>query len=197
MLQQTQVATVIPYYERFMARFPDVLALANAPIDEVLHHWTGLGYYARAPATCTRLPSRSAIRTAASFRKQLEEVMALPGIGRSTAGAVLSPLLEPHAILDGNVKRVLTAGWRWRAGRARSRSSTISGSWRPASPCASGWPIQPGHEMDMGGLSAPAASPPASAARCRPIARGCRWQPHLLPSQQAEEEHSRHATALC
>lgn len=48
MLQQTQVATVIPYYERFMARFPDVLALADAPIDEVLHHWTGLGYYARA-----------------------------------------------------------------------------------------------------------------------------------------------------
>ena len=48
MLQQTQVATVIPYYQRFMARFPDVLALADAPIDEVLHHWTGLGYYARA-----------------------------------------------------------------------------------------------------------------------------------------------------
>jgi hypothetical protein len=63
MLQQTQVATVIPYYERFMARFPDVLALANAPIDEVLHHWTGLGYYARPqPAQGCPADPRSARR---------------------------------------------------------------------------------------------------------------------------------------
>ncbi len=70
MLQQTQVATVIPYYQRFMARFPDVVALADAPVDEVLHHWTGLGYYAR-PATCTRRLSRSAIITTVSFPSAL------------------------------------------------------------------------------------------------------------------------------
>ncbi|MFQ2750776.1 A/G-specific adenine glycosylase [Aeromonas caviae] len=116
MLQQTQVATVIPYYERFMARFPDVLALANAPIDEVLHHWTGLGYYARA-RNLHKAAQQIRDLHGGLFPEQLEEVMALPGIGRSTAGAVLSLSLgQPHAILDGNVKRVLTrwlalAGW--------------------------------------------------------------------------------------
>ncbi len=107
MLQQTQVATVIPYYERFMARFPDVQALATAPIDEVLHHWSGLGYYARA---------RNLQRTAqllvaghdGEFPASLDEVQALPGIGRSTAGAILALSRgERHPILDGNVRRVL------------------------------------------------------------------------------------------
>ncbi len=107
MLQQTQVATVIPYFTRFMARFPDVIALADAPQDEVLHHWTGLGYYARA---------RNLHKTAQIIRDEyngefpttLEQVMALPGVGRSTAGAVLSLSLgQHHPILDGNVKRVL------------------------------------------------------------------------------------------
>lgn len=107
MLQQTQVTTVIPYFERFMQRFPDVNALANAPIDEVLHHWTGLGYYARA---------RNLHKTAKTicdqhnglFPTQFDAVLALSGIGRSTAGAILSIAeKQPHAILDGNVKRVL------------------------------------------------------------------------------------------
>jgi len=107
MLQQTQVATVIPYYERFMARFPSVAALASAPLDEVLHLWTGLGYYARA---------RNLHRTATiivrdhlgAFPASLDAVEALPGIGRSTAGAILSLALnQRHPILDGNVKRVL------------------------------------------------------------------------------------------
>jgi A/G-specific adenine glycosylase len=107
MLQQTQVITVIPYFEKFMASFPDIIALANADEDQVLHHWTGLGYYARA---------RNLHKTAKIVRDQyqgqfpetLEEVMALPGIGRSTAGAVLSLSLgQHHPILDGNVKRVL------------------------------------------------------------------------------------------
>ncbi|HDX8597076.1 TPA: A/G-specific adenine glycosylase [Aeromonas dhakensis] len=112
MLQQTQVATVIPYYQRFMARFPDVLALANAPIDEVLHHWTGLGYYARA-RNLHKAAQQICDLHGGLFPERLEEVMALPGIGRSTAGAVLSLSLgQPHAILDGNVKRVLT---RWLA----------------------------------------------------------------------------------
>ncbi|MEW6990843.1 A/G-specific adenine glycosylase [Colwelliaceae bacterium 6441] len=107
MLQQTQVATVIPYYQRFMASFPTIVDLANADEDNVLHHWTGLGYYARA---------RNLHKTAKIIRDEyqgefpvnIEEVIALPGIGRSTAGAILSLALKKHhAILDGNVKRVL------------------------------------------------------------------------------------------
>ncbi|PJG58365.1 A/G-specific adenine glycosylase [Aeromonas cavernicola] len=112
MLQQTQVATVIPYYQRFMARFPDVLALADAPLDEVLHHWTGLGYYARA-RNLHKAAQQIRDHYHGLFPELIDEVMALPGIGRSTAGAVLSLALDqPHAILDGNVKRVLT---RWLA----------------------------------------------------------------------------------
>jgi A/G-specific adenine glycosylase len=107
MLQQTQVATVIPYYHRFMASFPDIQSLANADQDKVLHHWTGLGYYARA----RNLHKTAQIITEqyqANFPETLDEVVALPGIGRSTAAAILSlSLNKHHAILDGNVKRVL------------------------------------------------------------------------------------------
>jgi A/G-specific adenine glycosylase len=108
MLQQTQVTTVIPYFERFMSLFPTVTDLANANQDEVLHLWTGLGYYARA-----RNLHKSAQIIATEYNGQFptdfEQVIALPGIGRSTAGAVLSLSLgQHHAILDGNVKRVLT-----------------------------------------------------------------------------------------
>jgi A/G-specific adenine glycosylase len=107
MLQQTQVATVIPYYTRFMARFPDIDTLAAAPLDEVLHLWTGLGYYARARnlQACARV---LAAQHGGVFPKQLEDVMALPGIGRSTAGAILALSRGiRHPILDGNAKRVL------------------------------------------------------------------------------------------
>lgn len=107
MLQQTQVATVIPYYEKFMATFPTVIDLANADEDAVLHHWTGLGYYARAR---NLHKSAKIIRDQylGEFPQKIEQVIALPGIGRSTAGAILSlSLNKHHAILDGNVKRVL------------------------------------------------------------------------------------------
>jgi A/G-specific adenine glycosylase len=107
MLQQTQVATVMPYYVRFLERFPSVEALASAPLDEVLHLWTGLGYYARARNLhrCARVLIE---RHGATFPLQLDEVMALPGIGRSTAGAILALSRgERHPILDGNAKRVL------------------------------------------------------------------------------------------
>ncbi len=107
MLQQTQVATVIPYYQRFMESFPTVTDLANADEDTVLHHWTGLGYYARAR---NLHKSAKIIRDQyqGKFPDDIEQVIALPGIGRSTAGAVLSlSLNKHHAILDGNVKRVL------------------------------------------------------------------------------------------
>ncbi len=108
MLQQTQVVTVIPYFERFMARFPTIQSLADASSDEVLHLWTGLGYYARA---------RNLHKTAQTIRDEYDncfpenfnDVLALSGIGRSTAGAILAQALgQRHVILDGNVKRVLT-----------------------------------------------------------------------------------------
>ncbi len=108
MLQQTQVATVIPYYERFMARFPDVQSLAAAPLDEVLHLWTGLGYYARA-RNLHRAAQIIVEQHAGEMPLTLDEVQSLPGIGRSTAGAILALSRgDRHPILDGNVKRVLT-----------------------------------------------------------------------------------------
>ncbi|MBV7316633.1 A/G-specific adenine glycosylase [Shewanella sp. NIFS-20-20] len=107
MLQQTQVATVIPYYQKFMHSYPDVVSLANAPQDEVLHHWTGLGYYARA-RNLHKAAKRIRDDFHGVFPETMEQVIALPGIGRSTAGAILSLALGQHQpILDGNVKRVL------------------------------------------------------------------------------------------
>ncbi len=107
MLQQTQVNTVIPYYERFMQRFPTVDALAEAPLDDVLHHWSGLGYYARA-RNLHRAARQVCEHYGGEFPDELEAVQALPGIGRSTAGAILSLAGgQRQVILDGNVKRVL------------------------------------------------------------------------------------------
>ena len=116
MLQQTRVAAVIPYFERFTARFPDVDALAGAELDEILALWSGLGYYARgrnlhaaARAVCANHGGR--------FPDTLDELLALPGIGRSTAGAILALAFgRRYPILDGNAKRVLAryhavAGW--------------------------------------------------------------------------------------
>ncbi|OOF57333.1 A/G-specific adenine glycosylase [Rodentibacter myodis] len=108
MLQQTQVATVIPYFERFIKTFPNVTALANASQDEVLHLWTGLGYYARA-RNLHKAAQKIRDEFGGNFPTHFDEVWALSGVGRSTAGAVLSSVLnQPYPILDGNVKRVLT-----------------------------------------------------------------------------------------
>jgi A/G-specific adenine glycosylase len=108
MLQQTQVGTVIPYFERFMQRFPEVKALAEAPLNEVLHLWTGLGYYARA-RNLHRAAQQIVAEHNGEFPATHADVQSLPGIGRSTAGAILAQSRdERHAILDGNVKRVLT-----------------------------------------------------------------------------------------
>ncbi|MDR3490800.1 MAG: A/G-specific adenine glycosylase [Gammaproteobacteria bacterium] len=107
MLQQTQVQTVIRYYLRFMQRFPDVMSLALADTDEVLHLWTGLGYYTRArnlhKSAKMILESYNGI-----FPDDIDELQLLPGIGRSTAGAIIALAYEKKAsILDGNVRRVL------------------------------------------------------------------------------------------
>jgi A/G-specific adenine glycosylase len=107
MLQQTQVAAVIPYFERFMARFPDARALAAAADDEVMRHWSGLGYYARARNLLAAARVVVA-RHRGRFPERFEDLLELPGIGRSTASAIAAfSSGERRAILDGNVKRVL------------------------------------------------------------------------------------------
>lgn len=116
MLQQTQVQTVLPYFERFMKRFPDIGALADATTDEVLAHWSGLGYYARA-RNLHKTARIIAAEHEGVFPRTFDAIHALPGIGRSTAGAILAQAWDqPHPILDGNAKRVLArhyavAGW--------------------------------------------------------------------------------------
>lgn len=107
MLQQTQVNTVIPYFERFMQRFPHLPLLATAQEDEVLHLWTGLGYYSRA-RNLHRAAKVIMQEFEGNFPDNADKIQQLPGIGPSTAGAILSIAFEqPAAILDGNVKRVL------------------------------------------------------------------------------------------
>lgn len=116
MLQQTQVATVIPYFQRFMQDFPDVNQLAQRPLDQVLSHWAGLGYYARA-RNLHRAAQVVADDYNGEFPQTVDELADLPGIGRSTAGAIAAIAMgQPTPILDGNVKRVLcrlhrVAGW--------------------------------------------------------------------------------------
>jgi len=108
MLQQTQVATVIPYYQRFMQSFPTVHKLAKASEDEVLHHWTGLGYYARARNLHKTAKQVCAAPFNGEFPSSVELLETLPGIGLSTAGAIHAISKNQRAvILDGNVKRVL------------------------------------------------------------------------------------------
>ena len=116
MLQQTQVATVIPYFEKFLLRFPDLKSLAKSELDDVITLWAGLGYYTRArnlhrtAMICTEIH-------AGELPTSLDALIALPGIGRSTAAAILSQAHDqPFAILDGNVKRTLSryygiTGW--------------------------------------------------------------------------------------
>jgi A/G-specific adenine glycosylase len=133
MLQQTQVATVISYYTRFMARFPDVHALVDAPIDEVLHLWTGLGYYARA-RNLHRAAGIVVSDYAGELPRTIEELQSLPGVGRSTAAAILALAHgERHAILDGNVKRVLARvfGIEGDPGAA----NTVARFWQHAEVC--------------------------------------------------------------
>jgi A/G-specific adenine glycosylase len=107
MLQQTQVSTVIPYYAKFLARFPDVAALAAASSDDVMALWAGLGYYTRA-RNLHRCAQVVAEQHGGAFPASVDELAELPGIGRSTAAAIASFAFGARAtILDGNVKRVL------------------------------------------------------------------------------------------
>jgi A/G-specific adenine glycosylase len=180
MLQQTQVATVIPYFERFMARFPDVRALADAPDDEVLHLWTGLGYYARA-RNLHRAARIIRDEHGGEFPRVLEAVMELPGIGRSTAGAILSLSTGArHAILDGNVKRVLSR--HAAVDGAIDDNATLARLWQlaDANTPEQGAAIYTQAIMDLGATLCTRARP--RCAEC-PIAADCRAR---IEGRQAE-----------
>jgi A/G-specific adenine glycosylase len=189
MLQQTQVATVIPYYTRFMERFPSVITLADAPIDDVLHLWTGLGYYARA-----RNMHRSAVlvrdQFGGAFPESFEAVASLPGIGRSTAGAILALSLgRRFPILDGNVKRVLA---RYFGVEGSPLERAVSDRlWKLADACtpAEGVDVYTQAIMDLGATVCTRRKP--LCAYC-PLSEGCvarlTGRQHELPSPRPARE---------
>jgi A/G-specific adenine glycosylase len=170
MLQQTQVRTVIPYFERFMAELPTVEALAGADEDRVLHLWTGLGYYARARNLhqAARLVCE---QWDGQFPDSVEELSKLPGVGRSTAGAIASIAFGNRAaILDGNVKRVLARyhavpGWP-------GQSSVLNRLWELAESYTPDVRVADYSQamMDLGATLCTRTSP--DCARC-PLAGGC------------------------
>jgi A/G-specific adenine glycosylase len=170
MLQQTQVETVTPYFERFMERFPDVAALATAPLDEVLRLWAGLGYYARA-RNLHRGAQEIVARHQGRLPASLVELMALPGIGRSTAGAILALAQgQRHPILDGNVKRVLA-----RVFVVEDAAESASGArrlWELANECTPGTQVAEYTQaiMDLGATICTRANP--ACERC-PLESGC------------------------
>lgn len=141
MLQQTQVVTVTPYYLRFVASFPDIAALAAATEDQVLAHWSGLGYYARG-RNLLKAARIIVDRYHGEFPRKIEDIAGLPGVGRSTAAAVCAlAFRERRAILDGNVKRVLA---RWCGIEGWSGGKTVEDKiWRQAEA------LLPHHEVDV------------------------------------------------
>jgi A/G-specific adenine glycosylase len=170
MLQQTQVATVIPYFERFMQRFPDLPALAAAPLEDVLAHWAGLGYYARARNLhrAAGIVATAGLHDLPPERAALE---ALPGIGRSTAAAILALTFgERHAILDGNVKRVL-ARHRGIAGEP-AQAAVLQRLWAVAEDCTPQADVAAYTQavMDLGAMICTRSKP--ACIRC-PVATDC------------------------
>ncbi len=180
MLQQTQVTTVIDYFERFMRAFPTVHALAAAPLDKVLSLWSGLGYYARA----RHLHRAAQIITqewGGLFPRTAAKWQALPGIGQSTAHAILAQAYnQPAAILDGNLKRVLA---RYHGISAPiSKASTLTQLWRLAETCL---PAHSGCDyaqamMDLGATLCTQKAPLCTAC---PISTGCQAHRSGAPTQ--------------
>ncbi len=170
MLQQTQVDTVKPYFERFVARFPDPATLAAAPADEVMRHWSGLGYYARA-RNLHRAAAEIVSRHGGALPDTLDALVALPGIGRSTAGAILALAWgRPHPILDGNVKRVLARVFL--VEEAPDSSAGLRRLWSLAEAATPGERIAAWTQaiMDLGATVCTRANP--ACIRC-PLASGC------------------------
>jgi len=170
MLQQTQVATVIPYFERFIQRFPDESALAAASLDEVLHLWSGLGYYARA-RNLHRAAGRIRDEFGGRFPTEFARLASLPGIGRSTAGAILALSGgERHAILDGNAKRVLARYFN--VAGDPSSPSVMEPLWERAEQCTPHEEVATYTQaiMDLGATLCTRRQP--RCAEC-PLAEGC------------------------
>jgi A/G-specific adenine glycosylase len=170
MLQQTQVETVKPYFERFVARFPDPATLADAPADEVMQLWSGLGYYARA-RNLRRAAQEIVERHGGGLPESLEALMALPGIGRSTAGAILALSRgQRHPILDGNVKRVLARVFL--VEELPDSSAGLKRLWQLAEACTPQARIADYTQaiMDLGATVCTRANP--ACDRC-PLADGC------------------------
>jgi A/G-specific adenine glycosylase len=170
MLQQTRVAAVIPYYRRFLARFPTVLVLARARQDAVLRAWAGLGYYSR--ARNLRLAAREIVaRHGGKFPRQLDAALALPGIGSYTAAAVLSIAYdEPHAALDVNVARVISR----LTGVTDARKSAASGAFRHDAERLVARNAPGDWNQAMMELGATVCTPRAPRCDACPVARWCR-----------------------
>jgi A/G-specific adenine glycosylase len=170
MLQQTRVAAVIPYYERFLDRFPNLHALAAAPEEEVLRLWSGLGYYSRA-RNLHKAAQKIVAEHGGAFPSRLEDVRALPGIGNYTAAAILSIAFEQKkAVLDGNVARVLA---RLGAIRGDLRESA---RWQELQKCANAYlePKAPGDwNQAMMELGATLCSPKSPRCLLCPVAQFC------------------------
>ncbi|MEQ6886523.1 A/G-specific adenine glycosylase [Salicola sp. Rm-C-2C1-2] len=189
MLQQTQVTTVIPYFERFMERFPTVQDLATASTDEVLSYWSGLGYYARArnlhKAAMTIVEDH-----AGTFPQAQDELQKLPGIGRSTAAAIVAQAHAQRAsILDGNAKRVLARyhaveGWP-------GRTSVANQLWQHAETHTPNERIQAYTQaiMDLGAMVCTRRRPGCAAC---PVREGClayaRNNPDAYPGSKPKKE---------
>jgi A/G-specific adenine glycosylase len=181
MLQQTRVATVLPYYRRFLARFPTTDALARARPDAVLRSWAGLGYYSRA-RNLHRAAKQIVARHGGEFPRRIEDALALPGTGNYTAAAVLSIAYgEPHAVLDGNVARVLARlgairgdlkqPKRWRA-LAEAAKALLPAQAAPAEcACTRGAGTWNQAMMELG---ATVCTPRAPQCTACPVARWCR-----------------------
>jgi A/G-specific adenine glycosylase len=189
MLQQTQVATVRPYYERFVRRFPDVRSLAAAGVDEVLHLWSGLGYYARA-RNLHRAAGLICAEHGAQLPRDFAGLARLPGIGRSTAGAILA--LSAGArfpILDGNVRRVLSRYFGVAGGK-----TTAAGTrrlWELSERCTPAARIAGYTQaiMDLGATVCVRSKPRCEAC---PLSAGCRAR---RSGRQHERPASRSAPA--
>jgi A/G-specific adenine glycosylase len=171
MLQQTRVAAVIPYYERFLEHFPDVSTLAEAQQEDVLRLWSGLGYYSRA-RNLQAAAKQIVVKHSGEFPRELQDVLALPGIGRYTAAAILSIARgDKLAVLDGNVARVLARlgavhGDLRESRRWRSLQKTADGLLDPKSPGE--W------NQAMMELGAMVCTPHAPRCLLCPVAKACR-----------------------
>ena len=204
MLQQTQVSTVIPYYRKFMARFPDIDALAHCDADALLHCWSGLGYYARArnlQAAARQIVARHGGR----FPDRFEDVLALPGIGRSTAGAILAFAFEQrHSVLDGNIRRVLTryyaiaaadgrAGGRGGGGKMEARLWEIADRLTPETRVAD-------YNQALMDLGATVCRPTKPLCACCPLGSDCaalaRGDPTAFPQAKPKTPRPRKSVTM-